>query len=234
MPAARLAIAAGRLDEARKIAAELGQRLSAQSRAYGEADRGGNRDRPRKQYVEALDALNAAQKHRGPVARPLRAGPRLLQSWRLSRGRLGIREVPRAARRGDGGVPRRPADRSLLRDPALLARARARDAEARRAARSSRSSCGSARAPPAIRSSRTRGAGSNPPRANLSLGSPPAPNDWRAVRFRRYRHRHRPGGSRDDSRDGRDDGRDSGGERIEFDAASSPPSPETAMTRRRW
>ena len=33
--------------------------------------------------------------------------------------------------------------------------------------------------------SRTRGAGSNPPRANLSSGSPPAPNDWRAVRFRR-------------------------------------------------
>ncbi|WP_457840979.1 hypothetical protein, partial [Staphylococcus aureus] len=34
VPAARLAIAAGRPEDARKIAAELGQRLSAHSRAY--------------------------------------------------------------------------------------------------------------------------------------------------------------------------------------------------------
>ena len=184
VPAARLAIAAGRPEEARKIAAELAQRLPAQSRAYAKMIEG-EIAIAAKQYAEAIDALNAAQKLRGPLARPLRAGPRLLQSWRLPRGRLGIREVPRAARRGDGGVPRRPADLPLLRAPALLARARARDAEARRAARSSRSSCASARAPPAIRWSRTRGDGSNPPRTNLSLGSPPALNDWRAVRFRR-------------------------------------------------
>ena len=61
MPAARLAIAAGRPDEARKIAAELAQRLSAQSRAYAKMIEG-EIAIAAKQYVVAVDALNAAQK----------------------------------------------------------------------------------------------------------------------------------------------------------------------------
>jgi eukaryotic-like serine/threonine-protein kinase len=61
VPAARLAVAAGRLDEARAIAKDLAGRLPAQSRAYGKlieaeiAMSGG-------QYPAAIDALNAAQK----------------------------------------------------------------------------------------------------------------------------------------------------------------------------
>jgi tetratricopeptide (TPR) repeat protein/tRNA A-37 threonylcarbamoyl transferase component Bud32 len=61
VPAARLAVAAGRPDEARVIAAELGRRLPAQSRAYAklieaEIAMGGG------QYPAAIDALNAAQR----------------------------------------------------------------------------------------------------------------------------------------------------------------------------
>jgi tetratricopeptide (TPR) repeat protein/tRNA A-37 threonylcarbamoyl transferase component Bud32 len=61
VPAARLAIAAGRPEDARKIAAELAQRLSAQSRAYAKMIEGEIASAG-KQYVVALDALNAAQK----------------------------------------------------------------------------------------------------------------------------------------------------------------------------
>ena len=61
LPAARLAVAAARLDEARAIAAILAGRLQAQSRAYGkliEAEIAMNG----KQWPAAIDALNAAQK----------------------------------------------------------------------------------------------------------------------------------------------------------------------------
>ena len=61
VPAARLAIASGRPEEARKIAAELGQRLSAQSRAYGKMIEG-EIAISAKEYVVAVDSLNAAQK----------------------------------------------------------------------------------------------------------------------------------------------------------------------------
>jgi tetratricopeptide (TPR) repeat protein len=61
VPMARMAIAAGRTDDAKKIAAELAQRLPAQSRAYakmieGEIAVAG------KQYAEAVDKLHDAQK----------------------------------------------------------------------------------------------------------------------------------------------------------------------------
>jgi tetratricopeptide (TPR) repeat protein/tRNA A-37 threonylcarbamoyl transferase component Bud32 len=61
VPAARLAIASNNPEEARKIAAELERRLPAQSRAFakmieGEIAIAG------KQYVQAIDHLNAAQK----------------------------------------------------------------------------------------------------------------------------------------------------------------------------
>jgi tetratricopeptide (TPR) repeat protein len=62
VPAARLLIAAGHIDDAKKIATELGQRLSNQSRAYGKLIDGEIAIKE-KQYVQALDALNAAQKH---------------------------------------------------------------------------------------------------------------------------------------------------------------------------
>jgi serine/threonine-protein kinase len=61
VPAARLAIAAGRPEEARKIAAELAQRLSAQSRAYAKMIEG-EIAIAAKQYAVAVEALNAAQK----------------------------------------------------------------------------------------------------------------------------------------------------------------------------
>ncbi len=61
VPAARLAIAAGRTDEARKIAAELAQRLPAQSRAYARMIEG-EIAIAAGQYVKAVDELNAAQK----------------------------------------------------------------------------------------------------------------------------------------------------------------------------
>jgi serine/threonine protein kinase/tetratricopeptide (TPR) repeat protein len=61
VPAARLAIAAGQLADARKIAAELEQSRPAQSRAYGrmiEAEIA----MASRQYQDAIDKLNAAQK----------------------------------------------------------------------------------------------------------------------------------------------------------------------------
>jgi len=61
VPAARLAIAAGRLDDAHKIATELGRRLPAQSRAYARMI-DGEIAMASKQYVTAIDALNSAQK----------------------------------------------------------------------------------------------------------------------------------------------------------------------------
>ena len=61
VPAARLAVAAGRLDQAQAIASTLAGRLQAQSRAYGkliEAEIAMHG----KQWPVAIDALNAAQK----------------------------------------------------------------------------------------------------------------------------------------------------------------------------
>jgi tetratricopeptide (TPR) repeat protein/tRNA A-37 threonylcarbamoyl transferase component Bud32 len=61
VPAARLAVTAGRFDEARAIATALAGRLPAQSRAYGkliEAEIAISA----KQYPAAIDTLNAAQK----------------------------------------------------------------------------------------------------------------------------------------------------------------------------
>ena len=59
--AARLSLAAGRIEPAKAIAAELGQRLPAQSRAYGKLIEG-EIALAAKRYPEALDALNAARK----------------------------------------------------------------------------------------------------------------------------------------------------------------------------
>jgi len=61
VPAARLAVAAGRLDEARAIATALAGRLPAQSRAYGKLVEAEIAISAR-QYLAAIDALNAAQK----------------------------------------------------------------------------------------------------------------------------------------------------------------------------
>ena len=61
VPAARLAVAAGRLDEARAIAAALAGRLPAQSRAYSKLIEAEIAMSAR-QYPAAIDALNAAQK----------------------------------------------------------------------------------------------------------------------------------------------------------------------------
>jgi tetratricopeptide (TPR) repeat protein len=61
VPMARMFIAAKRTDEARKIASELAQRLPAQSRAYAKMIEGEIAIADQK-FVEAVDALNAAQK----------------------------------------------------------------------------------------------------------------------------------------------------------------------------
>jgi tetratricopeptide (TPR) repeat protein len=61
VPAARMAILAGRTDEAEKMAAELAQRLPATSRAYAKLI-AGEIALARKQYVAAIGALNDAQK----------------------------------------------------------------------------------------------------------------------------------------------------------------------------
>jgi tetratricopeptide (TPR) repeat protein len=61
LPAARLAVAAGRLDDARAIASALGKRLQVQSRAYGLLIEG-EILMSGKKLPEAIDALNAAQK----------------------------------------------------------------------------------------------------------------------------------------------------------------------------
>jgi tetratricopeptide (TPR) repeat protein len=61
VPMARMAIIAGRTDDAEKIAAELAQRLPATSRAYARLIQG-EIAITRKQYVAAIEALNAAQK----------------------------------------------------------------------------------------------------------------------------------------------------------------------------
>ncbi len=61
VPAARLAVAAGRLDEARAIAKDLTGRLPAQSRAYARLIEAEIAMSERK-YPAAIDALNAAQK----------------------------------------------------------------------------------------------------------------------------------------------------------------------------
>ncbi len=75
-----------------------------------EDDRRGNRDR-REAIRRGRRGAQRRTEAGGPVARPLRAGPRLLPSWRLPRSRVGIREMPRAAGRSDGGFPRRPRSR---------------------------------------------------------------------------------------------------------------------------
>ncbi|HEX2446107.1 MAG TPA: protein kinase [Vicinamibacterales bacterium] len=61
VPVARLAVAAGRVGEARAIASELAARLPAQSRAYGKLIEAEIAMAGR-QYPEAIDALNTAQK----------------------------------------------------------------------------------------------------------------------------------------------------------------------------
>jgi hypothetical protein len=61
VPAARLAVAAGRLDEARAIAASLAGRLQAQSRAYSKLIEAEIAMSAR-QYPAAIDALHAAQR----------------------------------------------------------------------------------------------------------------------------------------------------------------------------
>ena len=61
VPLARLSVAAGRLDEARVIAAELATRLPAQSRAYAKMIEAEIAMASR-QHPAAIDALNAAQK----------------------------------------------------------------------------------------------------------------------------------------------------------------------------
>jgi tetratricopeptide (TPR) repeat protein/tRNA A-37 threonylcarbamoyl transferase component Bud32 len=61
VPAARMAIAAGRVDEARKIAAELETRVPAQSRAYAKMIDGKIAIGAR-QYPAAFDAFKAGQK----------------------------------------------------------------------------------------------------------------------------------------------------------------------------
>ena len=104
----------------------------AQSRAYAKMIEG-EIAIAAKQYVAAIDALNAAQKLADLWLVRFALGLAYFHRRPLPRSRLGIREVPRAARRGHVGVPRRPADVPLLRPAALLARARARDAEAGRA-----------------------------------------------------------------------------------------------------
>jgi tetratricopeptide (TPR) repeat protein len=59
--AARLSLAAGRIEPAKAIASKLGQRLPAQSRAYGKLIEG-EIALAAKRYPEALDALNSARK----------------------------------------------------------------------------------------------------------------------------------------------------------------------------
>jgi tetratricopeptide (TPR) repeat protein len=61
VPAARLAIASGKLDDAREIIDDLARRLPAQSRAYAKLLEGEIAMSTR-QYPAAIDALNAAQK----------------------------------------------------------------------------------------------------------------------------------------------------------------------------
>jgi tetratricopeptide (TPR) repeat protein/tRNA A-37 threonylcarbamoyl transferase component Bud32 len=61
VPAARLAVAAGRLDEARAIAVSLAGRLQAQSRAYSKLI-DAEIAMSARQYPAAIDALHAAQK----------------------------------------------------------------------------------------------------------------------------------------------------------------------------
>ncbi|HKH96991.1 MAG TPA: tetratricopeptide repeat protein, partial [Beijerinckiaceae bacterium] len=61
VPAARLAIGAGRVDEARKIAAELESRVAAQSRAYAKMIEGEIAMAARR-YPAAFDAFKAGQK----------------------------------------------------------------------------------------------------------------------------------------------------------------------------
>ena len=127
---ARLSIAAGRFDAARAVAAELGARLPAQSRAYGkliEAELLMAAKPPK--TPEAIDALNAAKK--------------LGDLWlvRYVSGLATARRYEAAAsefakcheRRGEATarVPRRTADVPLLRSGALLAGPRTRGQQAR-------------------------------------------------------------------------------------------------------
>jgi tetratricopeptide (TPR) repeat protein len=61
VPSARLAIGAGRIEQAKAIATELGKRLPPQSRSYGKLIEA-EIDIDAKRYVAAIDALNEAQK----------------------------------------------------------------------------------------------------------------------------------------------------------------------------
>ena len=220
VPAARLAIARGtsrrRAQDRRRARAAP----SAQSRAYAKMIEG-EIAIAAKQYVDGPRCAQRRAEACGPVAGPLRAGPRLLPSWRITP------KPSRNSRSAASGAARRRRSSSTTCRPfhyyataALLARARARDAEARRAL----AVPGVPAHPPGChgRSARRgRAAPDRIRRALIFLGVPPRPRTiGERCASAGYRHRHRPGGSRDDSRDGRDDGRDSGGERIEFDASS--------------
>ena len=131
VPAARLAVAAGRLDEARAIAKDLAGRLPAQSRAYARLIEAEIAMSERK-YPAAIDALNAAQKQADLWLVRFALGRAYFERGDYTGGRLRIREMPAAPRRSDRALPRRPPDLPLLRDPALLAGTRPRNAEARR------------------------------------------------------------------------------------------------------
>ena len=185
-----------------------------------EDDRRGNRDR--------REAIRRRPSMRSTPRRSRRTCGSSASRWASPTSIMAIIPKPsRNSRSAASGAARRRRCSSTTCRPfhyyataALLARARARDAEARRAlavpgvpahppGRDRRSARRGRAAPDRIR------------RALIFLWVPPRPRTiGERCASAGDRHRHRPGGSRDDSRDGRDDGRDSGSERIEFDAST--------------
>ena len=162
VPAARLAVAAGRLDEARSIATSRAGRLPAQSRAYGK-------------LIEAEIAIRAAGNTWWRSTRSMRH-----KSWRIS-GSFALpsdsptssaatipRRLQNLRRAASGAAKQPPFTSTMFRRFATTRRCPIGSGERVKCristlGRSSRSFFGSARPTPPIRWSGTHAVGSEPP-----------------------------------------------------------------------
>ena len=181
VPAARLAVAAGRLDEARAIATALAGRLPAQSRAYAQTDRGGDCDEP---PGNTRRRSTRSMQHRSWLT----SGSFALPSGSPTSSAATIQRRLQNSRSAKSAAAKRPRFTSTTfrrfattrRCPTGSgARVRCRSSTL---GRSSRSFCGSARPTPPIRWSRTHAVGSKPP-AGSHAAHPQLPSCIVIARF---------------------------------------------------
>ena len=118
-------------ERAHALAAGLAAELQAEPQAYAKIIEG-EAALSKGDAREAIKLLDRGQRAARHLDRPLRPRPRLSRRRRLHAGRLGVRSLHQAARRGAGAVPRRGADLRLLPAGLLLPGPRAGRAAERR------------------------------------------------------------------------------------------------------